>query len=160
MRWTRRNWPPYWHTSVRTCGDGTIWRSAPRRRWLGRSRGRGSSATARDEATRLVELLADDNATRSAGRLELAEAMLNLADRAPAGALSAGGTAAGTRVRRLIKGHRPLAVWVRALGLIGSVALVAAPLLMLATPAAAAPRVVRGRASDQCRAVPGHGPVR
>lgn len=94
---------------------------------------------ARDEVTRLVELLADDNATGSTSRLHLAEAMLNLADqKPPAGALSAGGSAAATRVRRLIEGHRPLAAWVRTLGLTAALALVAAPLFMLAGPAASA----------------------
>lgn len=91
---------------------------------------------ARDEITRLVELVADDQASRSADRFSLAEAMLNIASgTAPAGALAAGGSAAGARVRRLIIGHRPLAVWTSGFGLIAAAALVAAPLVALATPA-------------------------
>lgn len=94
---------------------------------------------AREEVIRLVELLADDHATRRAHRLHLAEAMLSLADQdAPAGALAASGSKAAGRIRRLIEGHRPLRAWVRTLGLAAAVALVATPLAALITPAATA----------------------
>jgi Zn-dependent protease with chaperone function len=94
---------------------------------------------ARDEITRLVELLADDHATRGANRLALAEAMLTLAaDEAPAGALAAGGSTAARRIRRLIEGHRPVRAWRRGLGLMAAVGLVALPLATLVGPAAVA----------------------
>lgn len=91
---------------------------------------------ARDEVTRLVELAADDAASSAAARLSLAEAMLALsATTPPAGALAAGGSAAGARVRRLITGHRPLAAGAGALGLAAAVAVIVTPLIALATPA-------------------------
>lgn len=94
---------------------------------------------ARKEVTRLVELLADDTATRRADRLTLAEAMLTLAaDGAPVGALAAGGSTAARRIRRLIEGHRPVRAWRRSLGLAAAVALVTLPMAALVTPAATA----------------------
>lgn len=91
---------------------------------------------ARNEVTRLVELAADDAASRSAHRLTLAEAMLALSAAAPpAGALAVGGSAAAARVRRLITGYRPLAGWAGALGMTAAVTLIAVPLIALATPA-------------------------
>lgn len=96
-------------------------------------------ANARDEVRRLVELLADDHATKSADRLTLAEAMLALAGSTPpSGALAARGTTGAARVRRLIDGHRPLRAWASALGLATALLLVAAPLFTLGTPAATA----------------------
>jgi len=90
------------------------------------------------ESRRLVELLADDVATRSTDRLTLAEALLNLAGgRAPAAALGAGGGAAA-RVQRLIAPSRPLGHVRRAGTALGLIALFAAPIIALATPAAAA----------------------
>lgn len=90
---------------------------------------------ARDEITRLVELVADDRAIRSADRLGLAEAVLTLVAAAPpAGALAARGSAAARRVGRLIAGHRPLAVWARGITAAAVVGAVVAPLLMLSAP--------------------------
>ncbi|MGH8826733.1 MAG: M56 family metallopeptidase [Jiangellaceae bacterium] len=93
-------------------------------------------AVARDEVTRLVELVADDRASRSVHRFDLAEAMLTLSAGAPpAGALAIGGSSAAARVRRLIAGHRPIQAWAVAVGVSAVVTLVAAPLIALATPA-------------------------
>lgn len=94
---------------------------------------------ARAEVTRLVELIADDRATRTSDRLTLAEAMLTLSDSSPpAGTFAAGGSTAAARVRRLIDGQRPLDPWASAVGLTAVITLVAVPLLALATPAATA----------------------
>ena len=64
---------------------------------------------AADQVGRLVEMAADDSATRRSHRLDLAGALLALAAaRVPAGSLGAAGTAAAQRVRRLIDmPHRP-----------------------------------------------------
>jgi Zn-dependent protease with chaperone function len=93
---------------------------------------------AHTETVRLVELLADDTAARTAERLTLAEALLNLADaRTPAAALGAGGTTAALRVRRLLGPHRPLGRARTALASTTLVALLALPVIGLAGPAAA-----------------------
>lgn len=96
---------------------------------------------ARREITRLVELVADDHATRSSHRHSLAEAMLTLSGgAAPAGALAASGSDAASRVRRLIAGHRPLTTWARSVAVTAAVTLIAAPALVLAAPAMTAGR--------------------
>lgn len=96
-------------------------------------------AVARREITRLIELVADDHATRSSHRHSLAEAMLTLATgAAPAGALAASDSDAVTRVRRLIAGYRPLTTWARTVAVTAAVTLVAAPALVLAAPAVTA----------------------
>jgi beta-lactamase regulating signal transducer with metallopeptidase domain len=98
----------------------------------------GLFARGLSESRRLVELLADDVATRSSDRLTLAEALLNLAgSRTPAAALGASGAAAA-RVQRLIAPRRPLTRRSRAGTVLGVVGLFAAPLIALATPAVAA----------------------
>lgn len=95
---------------------------------------------ARGEVERLVELLADDLATRTAPRLTLAEALLAVADgTGPAGALAAGGgSAAGDRIRRLIAEPRPVSRTRVAAGFAAVGGLLALPLLLLAGPAATA----------------------
>lgn len=108
---------------------------------------------AREEIARLVELLADDAASRSHPRLALAEAMLTLAAQAPpagalaAGALAARGTVAAARVRRLIAGPRPFGAVRTALGMVAATAILTLPGLVLATPAAMA-------GPDCCAATP------
>jgi Zn-dependent protease with chaperone function len=63
----------------------------------------GFFAVAASQIGCLVEMAADDAATRRAHRLTLAAALLALASaRVPAGALGAGGTAGAQRIRRLI----------------------------------------------------------
>ena len=90
------------------------------------------------ESRRLVELLADDVATRTSDRLTLAEALLTLAGaRTPTAALGASGDAA-ERVRRLIAPRRPLPRSRRALTGLVALGAAAAPLIALATPAIAA----------------------
>lgn len=98
--------------------------------------GVGLFAAAWQEVIRLVELAADDAATRTADRLDLAEAMLNLsAADPPAGALASGGSTAAARVRRLITGRRPLGRWAVALGVMAVLTLIAVPAVTLSTPA-------------------------
>jgi Zn-dependent protease with chaperone function len=94
--------------------------------------------TAHAEITRLVELLADDAAARGSDRLTVAEALLTLGSGGPVGALAAGGSAAGARVRRLIAGHRPLGRARVTVGSFSAAALLAVPALVLAAPAALA----------------------
>jgi hypothetical protein len=90
------------------------------------------------ESRRLIELLADDVATRSSDRLTLAEALLNLAGgRTPAAALGVSGGAAA-RVQRLIAPHRPLSRRGRAGTLLSVIGLFVVPMIALATPAVAA----------------------
>jgi Zn-dependent protease with chaperone function len=94
--------------------------------------------TARAQIERLIELAADDAATRATHRLTLAEAMLALAQRpSPAGTLAATGSATGMRVRRLIAGERPLGRPWTALGALVAAVVLAIPLALVAGPAAA-----------------------
>jgi len=83
----------------------------------------------------LVEIAADDAATRREHRLTLAGALLAVATaRVPAGALGAGGTAAAYRIRRLIDPPRRPSPARRALT---SVTLAGVSVLSLAAPALA-----------------------
>ncbi len=98
-----------------------------------------TARTARAETARLVELAADDAAVRRTGRLPLAEALLALNPGPGAAAtLSAGGTTAAARVRRLIEATPP----VRCLPLVTGVVLtgltLVLPLAVAAGPALAA----------------------
>jgi Peptidase family M48 len=90
-----------------------------------------------ERVTHLVELLADDVAAKTASRLKAAEALLALS--APALAaplvLGAGGSATGTRIRRLLRASAPLS---RPRAMAGTVTLAAAlafPFLALSGPA-------------------------
>ena len=90
------------------------------------------------ESRRLIELLADDVATRSVDRLTLAEALLNLAaSRTPVAALGVSSGAAA-RVQRLIAPQQALSRRGRASRLIAVIGLFAVPLIAVATPALAA----------------------
>jgi Zn-dependent protease with chaperone function len=93
----------------------------------------------------LVELLADDAATRRTDRVEVASALVCLAGmRAPAPALAAVGSAGAARVHRLLQSPRPLPV-VQRVAAVGALVLVAAtPLVLAGYPAFAA------TASDLC----------
>jgi hypothetical protein len=91
--------------------------------------------TAHVEVVRLVELLADDAAVRGSDRLTVADALLAVGGGGPVGALAAGGSAAGARVRRLIAGQPPLGRGRTVLGSFAAVALLAVPVLVLAVPA-------------------------
>ena len=94
---------------------------------------------ANTEVERLVEMLADDVATRHGDRLTLATALVRLADgRAPAAALGAGGETALVRVQRLLAPVNPVG-FLRALlisGLAGT--MLAVPILIVSAPAVVA----------------------
>lgn len=93
-------------------------------------------AVAADETGELVEMAADDAATRTAGRLPLAAALLAVAGAdVPTGSLGAGASATGRRVRRLLRGPRPFG----RLPLTAASALVT---LMLAAPLVAPAAIV------------------
>lgn len=88
---------------------------------------------AHGEITRLVELAADDVATRRHGRLAVAAAMAVIAGaKAPASALAAGGTSTLERVRRLLRPARPLPAATRLAGFAMVAALVTSPALAAA----------------------------
>jgi len=83
----------------------------------------------------LVEMAADDAATRRSHRLTLASALLALAAaRTPAGTLSAASTAAARRVRRLIEQLPPPRTKLAAISAVVAVAL---PILLFSAPAIA-----------------------
>lgn len=88
------------------------------------------------EVDRLLELLADDVATRSCARLTVAEALLRVgAGRAPVGVLGAGGTSTAHRVHRLIGSEQPLPRLHRLIAAVLASVVLAAPLLVAAAPA-------------------------
>ncbi|MBB4932290.1 Zn-dependent protease with chaperone function [Lipingzhangella halophila] len=92
---------------------------------------------ASEEIVRLLELVADDAATRSTHRLVAAEALLNVASQpSPAGAFAAGGAGTGERIRRLITGVRPFGRIRAALTGGATAALIALPVGISVGPAA------------------------
>jgi Zn-dependent protease with chaperone function len=104
---------------------------------------------ARDATAVLVEMLADDRASRIASPLTVAAALLALASPGPSRqtglghlpaasrALGASNTATGTRVRRLMDMPAPLRPVRRAAAAAGFSALLLAPLVLLLAPALA-----------------------
>jgi len=90
-----------------------------------------------EQITRLAELLADDMAVRTSPRLAVAEALLALSSpRLPAPlALGAGGSATGTRIRRLLRASAPLSRPRAVAGMVTIVAVAAFPFLALSGPA-------------------------
>lgn len=97
------------------------------------------SSTGLAEIRRLVELLADDAATRRMDRVEVASALVCLAGmRAPAPALAAVGSAGAARVHRLLQSPRPLPLVQRAAAVAVLVLVAAAPLILAGYPAYAA----------------------
>jgi Zn-dependent protease with chaperone function len=98
-------------------------------------------AVAREEIGRLAELAADDAAAKRSGPLTVAAALLALAEAAPvpAPALTAGGTTAAARARRLIAGERPLGHTRVLLGLAAAALVLSAPVAAVAALAPAAP---------------------
>ncbi|MBA9002803.1 M56 family metallopeptidase [Thermomonospora cellulosilytica] len=91
---------------------------------------------AREEITRLVELLADDAAARRHDRVSVAAALVTLAEgRVPAVALGAGGHTAVFRVHRMLAPHRPLSRTARVAGHLGVALLIVVPLLIAVNPA-------------------------
>ncbi len=90
-------------------------------------------AAAADRIPQLVEMAADDAATRSADRRCLAQALLSLGGApTPTGLLGAGGSTAAARVRRLVAPHRHFGV-VRGLAVSAGIAAVLMLPLALAT---------------------------
>lgn len=93
----------------------------------------------RVEVARLVELIADDAATRHCERHTIAHALVALAaGTAPTAALGAGGPTTPGRVDRLLAPARPLQPIAVLLGAAALATLVAVPLLLAAGPAVAA----------------------
>lgn len=84
----------------------------------------------------LVEMLADDAATRGGHRRSYAAALVTLAGAAgPASALAAGGPAALARIQRLVTPHRPLGMGHRAAVVLALAALIVLPVVVAAAPA-------------------------
>jgi Zn-dependent protease with chaperone function len=93
---------------------------------------------ARDQVARLAELAADDNAAVASPRLAVAGALLALAA-APVGAAALGaGGATAARIHRMIAAPNPLTRAAVATWTLAVAALIALPLLLLASPAIAA----------------------
>lgn len=91
---------------------------------------------ARRELARLVEMLADDVAARRNDRLTVATALVRLAEGSPpATALGAGGSSALARVRRLAVPAHPLGAARSTLAALAAVAVLGAPVLIVAAPA-------------------------
>lgn len=87
------------------------------------------------EVRRLVELLADDAATREVPAVELASALLRLAGmRTPAVALAAAVTAGAVRVQRLLQAPRPLPLSLRFIAMAALALLAVAPVGIAAQP--------------------------
>lgn len=95
---------------------------------------------AAERVPELVEMLADDAATRHGDRHHYAAALVLLAEAAttPAPALAAGGPAALARVHRLVTPHRPLALWHRTTLALALLVLIALPVIVAAAPAVTA----------------------
>lgn len=88
------------------------------------------------QITDLVEMLADDAATKHGDRHSYAAALVALAEgAAPAQALAAGGPAALARVRRLMAPDRPLGLLRRTATWLTILALLALPLALATAPA-------------------------
>jgi hypothetical protein len=97
---------------------------------------------ARTEIAGLVEMLADDAASRCADRLTLARALVTLAEGgAPAETLAAGGATTAARVQRLLTPARPLGRVRTAVACLSMAAVLVLPLLVAAAPAVAAAAV-------------------
>ncbi|MEV4511198.1 M56 family metallopeptidase [Dactylosporangium sp. NPDC049525] len=87
---------------------------------------------ARRQVERLVELCADDTAARSADRIDLARALVTMAQPAgpPGGLLAVGGGDSLERLHRLLAPPRPLTALSRACIAVGVAAVAIAPLAM------------------------------
>jgi Zn-dependent protease with chaperone function len=91
---------------------------------------------AQAELIRLVEMAADDAATRRHERLSVATALVRLAEAsAPAAALGAGGSTSLLRVQRLAAPAQPLGRARSALALAGAAAVLALPVVVATAPA-------------------------
>lgn len=94
---------------------------------------------AQTAVARLVEMLADDEATHRCARLTVAAALVTLAGGAvPSSALSAGGPTASARVRRLAAPARPLGLLRTGIAVLFLAAAFVAPVVVSVAPALAA----------------------
>ena len=88
------------------------------------------------ETRRLIELLADDAAARRVDRINVASAIVSLAEmKAPAAAFAMAQDAAAFRVSRLLAPGPPLEPWRYRIAVVGALAVVIAPLLIAGYPA-------------------------
>ncbi|WP_116453453.1 M56 family metallopeptidase [Blastococcus litoris] len=91
---------------------------------------------ATQETRELIELLADDAALRRVNRVDLASAIVSLAEmKAPAAAMAMAQDAAVVRIARLLSPQPPLEPWRYRVAVFGAMAVVAAPLLIAGYPA-------------------------
>ena len=94
---------------------------------------------ATQETRQLIELLADDAALQRVGRLDLASAIVSLAEmKAPTAAMAMAQDAAVIRVSRLLSPGPPLEPWRYRVAAFGALAVVVAPLLIAGYPAVSA----------------------
>lgn len=90
------------------------------------------------EQSRLVEMLADDAATRRYPRATVATALVRLAESsAPAATMGAGGSTALARVERLLSATVPVSRLSAALVALAAVTVLVAPVLVVISPALA-----------------------
>ena len=88
------------------------------------------------ETRQLIELLADDTALRRVDRVNLASAIVSLAEmKAPSAALAMAQEAAVLRVSRLLSPEPPLQPWRYRVAALGALAVVVAPVLIAGYPA-------------------------
>ncbi|MBN1092143.1 M56 family metallopeptidase [Blastococcus sp. TML/M2B] len=91
------------------------------------------------ETRQLIELLADDAALQRVDRVNLASAIVSLAEmKAPAAALAMAQDAAVLRVSRLLSPEPPLNPWRYRVAVVGALTVVVAPLLIAGYPAVCA----------------------
>ena len=91
---------------------------------------------ARLQVAHLAEMHADDSACHSHDRLDVAAALITLADGArPAGSLAAAGGSTPERVRRLLRPARPLSRLVAGVGFALTMSISVTPVLVAITPA-------------------------
>ncbi|MEO6714412.1 MAG: M56 family metallopeptidase [Mycobacteriales bacterium] len=94
---------------------------------------------ARAEVAQLLEMLADDAAGQRHGGIVVASALLTLGRSCvPAGTLGASDTSGGQRARRLLAGAPRLPLAAGIAGYLAATLLIAAPVAVIAAPAAAA----------------------
>jgi Zn-dependent protease with chaperone function len=91
------------------------------------------------ETRQLIELLADDAALQRVDRVNLASAIVSLAEmKAPTAAMAMAQDAATLRVSRLLSPAPPLAPWRDRFAVLGALAVVVAPLFIAGYPAVCA----------------------
>lgn len=87
------------------------------------------------QTKQLIELLADDAAARQVGRINVASAIVSLAEmRAPSAALAMAQDAAALRVERLLAPGPPMAAWRHRLGASSALSITVMPVFLAAYP--------------------------